>query len=347
MTKLPYLIACSERYYERGFGLTYDKDKKLAVAQKRKRQENGLALCWEFLVLSDCSVEDFKKTFDALIQKQALPFTDIQMQSARELRGELDGTRRIEGQENLLATLKNDRKKRKTKNEIRARIFEFNIAEDDRTLQLLILFHTASDYCCRYWLEDVTKDSIKDKIIHFQKHLRFKADSLLITQKLLSSTQPSWNLSLSRSVRGKHVVSVEQLTDKIYQNSNIYAIEMPRLKFKDLIDNYVTYFQQRHGQHLVRRRKEFQSLSIERGYYMDFNTLEFMTSKSNLNLYIHDISNFLKTLPFENLDETNWADMYEIKTLIQEQLGKHQAQAFWNQIIPPVLQPRMAFYPPL
>ena len=344
---MPYLIACSERYYERGLGLTYDRDKKLAVAQKRKRQENGLALCWEFLVLSDCSVEDFKETFDALIKKQALPFTDIQMQSARELRGELDGTRRIGGQENLLAKLKNDRKKRKSKNEIRARIFGFNIAEDERQLQLLILFHTASNYCCRYWLEFIDNDVIKENVIHFQKHLRFKADSFLITQKLLSSTQPSWNLSLSKSVRGKHVVSVEQLTDKIYQNSNIYAIEMPRLKFKNAIDDYVTYFQQRHGQHLVRRRKEFKSLSIERGYYMDFNTLEFMTSKSNLNPDIPDISNFLKTLPFENLDETNWADMYEIKELINKQLGEHQAQAFWNQIISPVTHPRMAFYPPL
>jgi hypothetical protein len=338
------LIACSERYYERGFGLTYDKDKKLAVAQKRKRQENGLALCWEFLVLSDCSIEDFKKTFDALIQKQALPFTDIQMQSARELRGELDGTRRIEGQENLLATLKNDRKKRKTKNEIRARIFEFNIAEDDRTLQLLILFHTASDYCCRYWLEDVTKDSIKDKIIHFQKHLRFKADSLLITQKLLSSTQSSWNLSLSRSVRGKHVVSVEQLTDKIYQNSNIYAIEMPRLKFKDLIDNYVTYFQQRHGQHLVRRRKEFQSLSIERGYYMDFNTLEFMTDKNYFARSFHEIADYLKTMPFDKGFETNWADMYEIKEKIETQLGKQRAEVFWRIITHPATQGRAAIY---
>jgi hypothetical protein len=340
---LPYLIACSERYYERGLGLTYDRDKKLAVAQKRKRQENGLALCWEFLVLSDCSVEDFKETFDALIEKQALPFSDIQMQSARELRGELDGTRRIGGQENLLAKLKNDRKKRKSKNEIRARIFGFNIAEDDRTLQLLILFHTASNYCCRYWLEFIDNDVIKENVIHFQKHLRFKADSLLITQKKLSGLD---SLSL-KNKQGERSITILRQINTIYENNNVYPIEIERTKFKKLVDKYVTYFQQRHGQHLVRRRKEFESLSIERGYYMDFNTLEFMTSKSNLNPDIPDISNFLKTLPFENLDETNWADMYEIKELINKQLGEHQAQAFWNQIIPPVTHPRMAFYPPL
>jgi hypothetical protein len=321
--------------------MTYSNEKIRAVEQKRHQQQNGLDLCWEFLVATDCSVEDFKKWFDKLTGKQPLPFPEITMQSARELRGALDGTR-SDKQENWLARLKSDRKTRKTKNEIRARVFEFRI--EDNPLLLLVLCHVASEFIYCYWLDEITKKTLHEKLIHFQKHLKFKADSFLMTHKLFTKIKPVGFCSFGKSSREKHKIDIEQITDDFYQNNTVYNIPMEAIEFKKIINQYVTILKNTNGQNLFRRRREFTSLSIERGYYMHQDTCEMLTSSHCVGGVHPEISKYLKTLWIDCSDETNWADMYEIKELIHQQLGEYQAKVFWFILTAPLHEPRLAIY---
>jgi hypothetical protein len=281
--------------------VSYTKEQKSNSREKNAKNARGRELCKEMMKLTDWSIEKFTTQFEMLQKQNPIPPTfGIEIQNTRTLRRTVEITRQ----------------RKTSKNEIRARIFNFEF-EEAEPLTLLLLFHVQSGYCFRYWIkdDDVTKKLIAEKVVHFQKHLKFKAECLVITNKVLTKVNPIWSIRLGEGRRAVHLINVTQSDEQ--QKS--YTVKMSRDDFKNLINDFVIDYQKLNGQNLVMRRKAFKKISLERGFYIEKDWLACMTNKSYGTMFYRSIiANFLKDLPFEaNSDETNWADVLEIRAMME------------------------------
>lgn len=310
--------------------MSYSKRQKIESSERAIKNGRGVELCKQVIKLTTFATENFKENWEMFQIPEAF---GIEMQNARTLRRELE------------STIKSIKQQRALKNQIRARAFSFNIEGDAQPLILLLLFHVQSNYCCRYWMrDDITKNLLQEKVIDFQLNLKFKADNLVITNQILSKVAAHWIIRFGNGRKNTHKIAVNQLDEP---QADSYKIKMSRVKFKKLIDECVTKYQQRQSQHLVARREAFKKISLERGYYIEKDWLFCMTDNRYQTVFYHpEVATFLKGLPFEsNSEETNWADVVEIHKLMANELEPQYAEFFLNSIYHSVI-PRMAIYPP-